>query len=51
MENEKVAESERRRLESLRMTSHELKTPITSMMGMIDGMIYGVGEGSRYLPS
>lgn len=44
LENEKVAESEREKAEFLRMTSHELKTPITSMMGMVDGMIYGVGE-------
>lgn len=43
-ENEKVAESEREKAEFLRMTSHELKTPITSMMGMVDGMIYGVGD-------
>nr|WP_245335532.1 HAMP domain-containing sensor histidine kinase [Streptococcus panodentis] len=51
-ENEKVAESEREKAEFLRMTSHELKTPITSMMGMVDGMIYGVGEfkdRDRYL--
>lgn len=44
LENEKVAESEREKAEFLRMTSHELKTPITSMMGMVDGMIYGVGD-------
>lgn len=44
VENEKVAEREREKAEFLRMTSHELKTPITSMMGMVDGMIYGVGD-------
>lgn len=44
LENEKVAESEREKAEFLRMTSHELKTPITSMMGIVDGMIYGVGD-------
>lgn len=44
IENEKVAESEREKAEFLRMTSHELKTPIASMMGMVDGMIYNVGD-------
>ncbi|MEW4353613.1 HAMP domain-containing sensor histidine kinase [Streptococcus pneumoniae] len=44
LENEKVAESERNKVEFLRMTSHELKTPIAGMMGMVDGMIYGVGD-------
>lgn len=44
LENEKVAESERSKAEFLRMTSHELKTPITGMMGIVDGMIYGIGE-------
>ena len=44
LENEKVAESEREKAEFLRMTSHELKTPITSMMGIVDGMIYGIGD-------
>ena len=39
-----MAEREREKTEFLRMTSHELKTPITSMMGMVDGMIYGVGD-------
>nr|WP_228063759.1 MULTISPECIES: HAMP domain-containing sensor histidine kinase [unclassified Streptococcus] len=44
LENEKVAESERSKAEFLRMTSHELKTPIAGMMGIVDGMIYGIGE-------
>ncbi|MGT2949783.1 two-component sensor histidine kinase [Streptococcus cuniculi] len=44
LENEKVAESERSKAEFLQMTSHELKTPIAGMMGIVDGMIYGVGE-------
>lgn len=51
-EYEKVAESEREKAEFLRMTSHELKTPITSMMGMVDGMIYEIGDfkdRDRYL--
>lgn len=44
LENEKTAESERSKAEFLRMTSHELKTPIAGMMGIVDGMIYGIGE-------
>ncbi|MGT2845809.1 HAMP domain-containing sensor histidine kinase [Streptococcus massiliensis] len=44
LETEKAAESEREKAEFLRMTSHELKTPITGMIGMIDGMIYNVGD-------
>ncbi|MTB64556.1 HAMP domain-containing protein [Streptococcus sp. zg-86] len=44
LENEKVAESERSKAEFLRMTSHELKTPIAGMLGIVDGMIYGIGD-------
>lgn len=51
-EIEKVSENERSKEEFLRITSHELKTPITSMMGIIDGMILNVGDfkdRDRYL--
>ena len=44
LENEKVARKRGEKAEFLRMTSHGLKTPITSMMGIVDGMIYGVGD-------
>lgn len=46
LENEikKTAESERSKEEFLRITSHELKTPIAGMMGMIDGMIFEIGD-------
>ncbi|MEY8461685.1 sensor histidine kinase [Streptococcus merionis] len=43
-ENEKVAENEREKSEFLRITSHELKTPIAGVIGMLDGMIYKVGD-------
>ncbi|MBF0779729.1 MULTISPECIES: HAMP domain-containing sensor histidine kinase [unclassified Granulicatella] len=43
-EIEKVAELEREKSEFLRVTSHELKTPISNLQGIIDGMIYNVGD-------
>lgn len=51
-ETKQAQNREREKSEFLRMTSHELKTPIASMMGFIDGMIYNVGEFAdrdRYL--
>lgn len=44
IENEKTAARERQQADFLRMTAHELKTPITSMLGLVDGMIYNIGE-------
>lgn len=43
-ENELALEREKEKMNFLRMTSHELKTPITSMIGIVDGMIYQVGD-------
>ncbi|VUC64944.1 sensor histidine kinase [Streptococcus pseudoporcinus] len=43
IENERTLERERQQAEFLRATSHELKTPIASMMGLVEGMRYNVG--------
>lgn len=43
-ENQRTLAREQEKIAFLRMTSHELKTPITSMMGMIEGMLYQVGD-------
>lgn len=40
----KVEGIERAKAEFMRVTSHELKTPVSSLMGIIDGMIYNVGK-------
>ncbi|MGG5343207.1 sensor histidine kinase [Enterococcus sp. AZ192] len=40
----KVEGIERSKAEFMRVTSHELKTPVASLMGIIDGMIYNVGK-------
>lgn len=38
-----VSKSEREKLDFLLLASHELKTPVTAVRGMIDGMLYNVG--------
>lgn len=40
---ETVSESERAKLDFLLLASHELKTPVTAVRGMVDGMLYHVG--------
>lgn len=42
-EIETVGRSEQEKLDFLLLASHELKTPVTAVRGMIDGMIYNVG--------
>lgn len=42
-EIETVGKSEQEKLDFLLLASHELKTPVTAVRGMIDGMIYNVG--------
>lgn len=43
-ENERTQARRKQEADFVRMTSHELKTPIASMLGLIDGMIYNVGD-------
>lgn len=40
---ETVSKSEREKLDFLLLASHELKTPVTAVRGMVDGMLYNVG--------
>lgn len=42
-EIETVGKAEQEKLDFLLLASHELKTPVTAVRGMIDGMIYNVG--------
>ena len=43
-ENERTIERERQKSEFLRMSSHELKTPLASLLGLVEGMLYNVGD-------
>lgn len=42
-EIETVGKAEQEKLDFLLLASHELKTPVTAVRGMIEGMIYNVG--------
>ncbi|HEM3599958.1 TPA: HAMP domain-containing histidine kinase [Streptococcus suis] len=42
-ENERTLAREKEKSDFLRITSHELKTPIASALGLIEGMIHNVG--------
>lgn len=46
LENEisKVSEAEQSKVDFLRTASHELKTPVTAVSGMLEGMICNVGR-------
>lgn len=43
-ENERTLARQKQEAEFVRMTSHELKTPIASMMGLVEGMLYNIGD-------
>lgn len=49
----KVSQSEQSKADFLRTASHELKTPITAVSGMLEGMIHNIGrykDRDAYLP-
>lgn len=43
-ENERTLARQKQVADFVRMTSHELKTPIASILGLVEGMIYNVGD-------
>lgn len=52
-ENKRVSEAETAKLDFLRAASHELKTPVTALCGLLDNMIMGIGrykDWETYLP-
>jgi two-component system sensor kinase Ihk len=52
-ENVRVSEAEAAKVDFLRAASHELKTPVTALGGMLDNMIMGIGrykDWETYLP-
>ncbi len=52
-ESARVAQAEAAKIDFLRAASHELKTPVTALCGMLDNMIMGIGryrDWETYLP-
>ena len=52
-ENARVSDAEAAKVDFLRAASHELKTPVTALGGMLDNMIMGIGryrDWETYLP-
>ncbi|MGT2666151.1 sensor histidine kinase [Streptococcus rifensis] len=43
-ENERAIQKEKEKATFLQITAHELKTPIASLSGLVEGMIYNVGD-------
>lgn len=47
-EKDRVSEAERQKVDFLRVASHELKTPVTSLNAMLENMIMEVGKYQDY---
>ena len=48
LEKERVHESEKSKVDFLRVASHELKTPVTALNAILENMILGVGKYRDY---
>ena len=48
LEKEKVSLAEKEKIDFLRTTSHELKTPVTELNATLENMILGIGEYRDY---